>query len=537
MKALILALVASGSMALGQNDPFEKRCAELASSPHDSGRTGSGVRIEQIDVGQALGQCGEAVKRRPSNARNHFHLGRVLEAAARLPEARAEYAIAEQAGFPPAMYNLGVLYEFGRGVAKDFPRAMQHFQKAAAAGNPDGYGAIARLFVKSTPPNYAEAARWNQRGVDAGSAEAGAGLGWQHQFGQGVARNPVRAMELYAQAARGGSPHGMYLMGVLYLLGEGVAANDAQAARWFQQAAERGHVEAQARLGDMLLHGRGAQKDDRQAFHWLMKAGQAGNANAQFWVGAMYDGGQGMPKDDGAAVQWYRRAAEQNDPDAMAQLGLHLRTGKGVARDPVAAMQWFRKAADVGSAEALTEIGWSYLWGLGVATDERAAVAWFSKAVQRGSGVAMLQLGFLCEQGWGVSRDRERARSLYLQASRSPHPEVARASQWYLSGLTPSATRKRESDAGAVVGGVVVLATAIALVDLLFSGPSRPRSSPQATNSGGGSSSGPQDQQILRDHIQAEQSAREAAATQRQQERDNYYHTQRCGFNARANCF
>ena len=89
MKPAILALLALGSMALGQNDPFEKKCAELASSPHDSGKTGAGVPFAEINVREALTPCGEAVKRRSSNARNHFHFGRVLEAATRFSEARA----------------------------------------------------------------------------------------------------------------------------------------------------------------------------------------------------------------------------------------------------------------------------------------------------------------------------------------------------------------------------------------------------------------------------------------------------------------
>ena len=149
----------------------------------------------------------------------------------------------------------------------------------------------------------------------------------------------------------------------------------------------------------------------------------------------------------------------------------------------------------------------------------------------------MLQLGFLYEQGWGVSRDRDRARSLYLQASRSPNPDIAKASQWYLSGVSPSAPTKRESDIGAVAGGILVAAATIALVDLLFSGPSKPRSSASNSGLGDSPSSQRQDQQILQDHIQAERSAWEASATQRQQERDNYFHTQRCGFNANVNCF
>jgi uncharacterized protein len=46
------------------------------------------------------------------------------------------------------MFNLGVLYEKGRGVARDYSKAHVCYQKAADAGDTDAKQALSRLHSK-----------------------------------------------------------------------------------------------------------------------------------------------------------------------------------------------------------------------------------------------------------------------------------------------------------------------------------------------------------------------------------------------------
>src|SRR6202030_642632 len=48
-------------------------------------------------------------------------------------------------GNASAMYSLGVLYQIGRGVAQDYAKARDWYQKAADAGNTDAKQALLRL--------------------------------------------------------------------------------------------------------------------------------------------------------------------------------------------------------------------------------------------------------------------------------------------------------------------------------------------------------------------------------------------------------
>jgi soluble lytic murein transglycosylase-like protein len=66
-----------------------------------------------------------------------------------------------------------------------------------------------------------------------------------YEHGEGVAKDPARAIELYCAAARRGDPEAQFSMGWMVANGRGVARDDALAAFLFRMAAEAGHEYAQ----------------------------------------------------------------------------------------------------------------------------------------------------------------------------------------------------------------------------------------------------------------------------------------------------
>jgi uncharacterized protein len=69
------------------------------------------------------------------------------------------------------MYNLGLLYETGLGVAEYYGKARDWYQKAAEAGNSTAMYKLARLYLKG--PGVAhddgKAREWLQKAADAGN--------------------------------------------------------------------------------------------------------------------------------------------------------------------------------------------------------------------------------------------------------------------------------------------------------------------------------------------------------------------------------
>ncbi|HEY5863689.1 MAG TPA: transglycosylase SLT domain-containing protein [Casimicrobiaceae bacterium] len=76
-------------------------------------------------------------------------------------------------------------------------------------------------------------------------------LAFEH--GEGVPRDPQKALDLYCVAARGGNAEAQYSLGWMYANGRGVPHDEAIAATFFALAARSGHVYAErmlARVGE-----------------------------------------------------------------------------------------------------------------------------------------------------------------------------------------------------------------------------------------------------------------------------------------------
>ncbi len=77
-----------------------------------------------------------------------------------------------------AMLNLGVLYENGHGVAQDYAKAREWYEKAAANGESMAMLNLGVLYENGhgVAQDYAKAREWYQKAVDIGDATALANL-------------------------------------------------------------------------------------------------------------------------------------------------------------------------------------------------------------------------------------------------------------------------------------------------------------------------------------------------------------------------
>lgn len=71
-------------------------------------------------------------------------------------------------------------------------------------------------------------------------------VGYEH--GEGVPKDPPRAVALYCEAARLGHVEAMHALGWMYANGRGLSRNDAYAATFFAMAAHLGHPQAATML-------------------------------------------------------------------------------------------------------------------------------------------------------------------------------------------------------------------------------------------------------------------------------------------------
>ena len=184
--------------------------------------------------------------------------------------------------------------------------------------------------------------------ADKGDGEAQLSVATHYTKGDGVARNPAKALKYIRKAAEQGVARAQCLLGLLYSNGDGVKPNKAEAVRWLRRAANQGLAEAQFDLGMCFAKGDGVGENGVQAIEWYRKAAAQDLPDAECELGNCYLEGNGVPTDIPEGVKWTRKAAEQGFAPAQNTLGLCYSKGKGVPKDYVEAYKWFNLAVAKG---------------------------------------------------------------------------------------------------------------------------------------------------------------------------------------------
>jgi TPR repeat protein len=158
--------------------------------------------------------------------------------------------------------------------------------------------------------------------------------------------DPVRAADLFRQAAEKGHPLAALRYGLALSEGTGIKRDAAAAQRWLAHASNSGVPEAALALGDMATRTPASrdkawnEKILHSAITWYEVAAQAGVPSAQFKLANAYYAGAGVTRDPAQAQLWYARAANQGQIEAQNALGIMLVTGIAGAPDPVEGYKW-----------------------------------------------------------------------------------------------------------------------------------------------------------------------------------------------------
>jgi len=177
---------------------------------------------------------------------------------------------AAEAGQPMALYQLGLMYESGEGVAKDPVKAFGYFSQIAdehADAAPKGVEAdiVAQSFLKM--------GEYYEKGLP----EAG------------IAKDEQESNRLILHAASYfGDADAQYRVGMRYLGPQNTGANSLQSARWLSLAARKGHAGAQAHLGKLLFDGDGIEANPVEGLMWLTIASRrSANTPDEAWIQVM----------------------------------------------------------------------------------------------------------------------------------------------------------------------------------------------------------------------------------------------------------
>ena len=106
-------------------------------------------------------------------------------------------------GNSSAQFNIGQLYRLGRGVAKDYTKAGQWYEKAAEQWHSAARHNLAILYEKGlgVPIDFAKAIEWYKKAASQDYGIAQFNLAVMYSLGQGTKRDLVKAHIWYDIAA------------------------------------------------------------------------------------------------------------------------------------------------------------------------------------------------------------------------------------------------------------------------------------------------------------------------------------------------
>jgi TPR repeat protein len=321
-------------------------CDAAAARPGDTRRLSAGVPVPALDVGAALRACSEAAAARAEEPRLLYQLGRALDVAGRLADARQLYEAAAAADHPAALLALGHMHRVGRGTDPDPARAAALVRRAADLGSPPARTALGWMYLRGAgvPRSPEQALRWTRLAADDGWMGAVDQLGNLHRLGEGVPRDARVAFELHLKAAGLGSTNAMNRLGRMLRDGDGVPRDVPAGVAWLERASAAGNAYAARELGQVWRRGTGAARDPARALASYRLAAARGFVEAYADIAAMHEAGDGVPADPAEAYFFYRLALEGGlrrersftcEParEGSARLGALLPPGRRAALD------------------------------------------------------------------------------------------------------------------------------------------------------------------------------------------------------------
>ena len=166
--------------------------------------------------------------------------------------AERTYSELSNQGDRTAQLQLGLMYDEGHGIPKQYHQAVRWYAVAASQGDPEAPFYLGRIYQdgRGGPRDYARARQWYRVAAQRGHQKAAVNLGVMHALGLGGPRNYQAAGQWFLLGAR--DIKAQENLGVLYRNGLGVRRDYVKAYMWFAIAAATQRDSEAARHRDQI---------------------------------------------------------------------------------------------------------------------------------------------------------------------------------------------------------------------------------------------------------------------------------------------
>lgn len=194
------------------------------------------------------------------------------------PRAFNAYQHAADLEDPIANYDLGLIYEKGKGQPTDVEKAQELYLIAANQGVVKAMVSLGNLYAQQH--KMKKSLSWLNKAAMQNDPDAMYQLGWLSEQGLNPQGTIKDAVTYYQSAAALGQSNAMLALARIYQLGTGVSPDLQKSASYYAELARRNYPTAQYQLAKFCLAGVAKECTNQEAKNWLIKAGQNGCRDA-----------------------------------------------------------------------------------------------------------------------------------------------------------------------------------------------------------------------------------------------------------------
>lgn len=316
------------------------------------------------------------------------------------------------------------MYEEGIGVAVDKEEAFKWNLKGAEAG--DIYAqfslALQYLYGEGCPANTREAIDWFRTSAEGGHEKAAKNLSIIYRTNEYVPVDMEASIHYAIMAAEATYPEldPLYDIADMYRKGEGVEKNPQKALELYKIVADNGNVDCMENVGVMYAHEEhGIPRDIEKAIEYFEKAARLGSEKAMYNLKLLY-----KEKYHDDHEQFYfskiQSWADEGNISVLTELGILYHDGIGVEKDVEKGNAIIRSAADQGEPGALRVVSQMLFDG-----NAPEAEKYIIKSLQAGNYEAKLLLGKLYTSGGSFAdKEVEGIKLLRESAEEDENPEA-----------------------------------------------------------------------------------------------------------------
>ncbi|KAF9970317.1 hypothetical protein BGZ73_006997 [Actinomortierella ambigua] len=218
-----------------------------------------------------------------------------------------------------AQGNLGIMYEYGRGVEQSNTEAVYWYRLAASQGHPSSQFNLGIMYFhgRGVKEDDREAMAWFRKAAEKGEMKAQCNVAWLYNLGRGVEENDQQSLIWYIKSANQGCKEAQWSLGLMHEVGLALKQDDDKALEWYRKSETHGISDPDTNLHIGLI------EEKRQAEATAARDGKAyaGNAAASYNLGTIFEKALlGQPKDYEEGAKWFELSLEQGHENGQERL-------------------------------------------------------------------------------------------------------------------------------------------------------------------------------------------------------------------------